>query len=182
MARAQRIEAHARKQPNAPTDNPAFDLAGRAAGLALPEVPALAGKPINVDATGVLRGLGDLGAKPLPQRLRDWQAAGGRLEITNIRVQQGDAVAVAQGNIGLTPQGRLDGTVQVLVAGLDQIMGAILGQGGSPGRGQAGLLTGLQMLGRTQLEGKRALSVPLVFRDGRVFFGPIPVGQTSPLY
>lgn len=182
VARAQRVEAHARKQSNAPPDNPAFDLAGRAIELALPELPALRGRPVNVDATGVLRGLGDLAAKPLPQRLRDWQAAGGRLEITNVRVQQGDAVAVAKGDIGLTPNGRLDGTVQLLVAGLDQLLGAILGQGDSPGRGQAGLMTGLRMLGRAELEGKRALSVPVVFREGRVFFGPIPVGQTAPLY
>jgi hypothetical protein len=48
---------------------------------------------------------------------------------------------------------------------------------------QAGILAGLSILGGlADLEGKRAITMPLRFNDGTVFLGPIPLGQTGPLY
>ena len=41
----------------------------------------------------VLHGMKDFAAKPLPIRLRDWQAAGGRLEIQSARLAQGETLA-----------------------------------------------------------------------------------------
>ena len=59
----------------------------------------------------------------------------------------------------------------------------MLGQ--SPeGRLQAGLFAGgLALFGnQTQLEGKRAVTVPLRFEDGAVTFGPLPLGRIAPLF
>ena len=47
----------------------------------LPQVSQLAGPPVDAEIAAVLRGLNDFSAKPLSQRLRELQAADGRLEI-----------------------------------------------------------------------------------------------------
>ena len=35
---------------------------------------------------------------------------------------------------------------------------------------------------QTELEGKRAVRLPLRFNDGAVSLGPIPLGQIAPLF
>jgi len=179
LLQAKRFELHAR--PGAERTSPVFDLAANAAAVLVGGAPRLAGRPIEAEATAVLRGVNDLSPKPLPERLRDWQAAGGKLQLTNARLRQGEAVAVIKGDIGLTAQARLDGNFRVTMAGLEQLLAQLLGIGGS--NSQAGILAGLTMLAaRDELEGKRAISLPLRFKDGAVFFGPLPLGQTAPLY
>ena len=51
---------------------------------------------------------------------------------------------------------------------------------GAPGGLLAGLTAALG--GQTEIEGKRAMTIPLRFSDGAVFFGPIPLGQLPPVY
>jgi hypothetical protein len=46
----------------------------------------------------LLRGLKDFAPKPWPERFREIQAAGGRLDFTQSRVQQGETIAVAAGS------------------------------------------------------------------------------------
>src|SRR5690606_9449004 len=144
-------------------------------------IPALAERPFRAEATGILRGIHDLSAgQGVKQRLRAWQENGGRLEITGTRLQQGEAPATATGEIGLSSQGRLDGRFNLTMAGLEHVIQAILGRE-KAGRGSASILTGLTLLGRAELEGRRAIAVPLIFRDGRIYLGPVPVAQTTPL-
>ena len=45
-----------------------------------------------------------------------------------------------------------------------------------------GFWTDCHLGGRTELEGKRAIAVPLRFDRGAFFLGPIRVGQTGALY
>ena len=179
VARAERLEAHARRSPGADAGNPAFDLTVQTTKGSVSIFPALADKPFDAEALAVLHGVKDFAAKPMPERLREWQAAGGRLELKSARFKQGEALAVAKGEVGLSAEGRLDGSIALTLAGLDHVANMLLGQGGT---GRMGLLAGLSMLGRTELEGRRAVSLPLHFRDGRVFFGPIPVGRLEALY
>lgn len=182
VAQAERLELHIRRKPSADAADPAFDLAARLASALVPAVPALAGAPIQGTVDGVLRGVSDLAArKSLPTRLREWQAAGGRLEISQARLQRGETLAVAQGELRLDPQGRPDGTLNLKVAGFDQVAGLVFGQA-NPGRSQTAVLAGLKMLGRAELEGRRAIALPLILRDGRIYLGPIPVGQAGPLF
>jgi hypothetical protein len=183
VMRAERLEFHVRRSTGSDAGKPAFDLAARASAAVVPSLPALAAHPLNAEAAAVLRGPVDLTPMPIALRLREWQAAGGRLEISNVRVQQGDAVAVAKGDLGLSARGRLDGALTLTVAGFDDLTRMLglptVAQGGR----QAGILAGLAILGgQAELEGKRAMNIPLRFADGAVFFGPIPLGQTGPLY
>ena len=180
-ASANHIELHVRIDPASTADKPVLDLAATVAGLTVPSAGTFGARPIDAEVAAVLRGLNDFKPKPLPVRLKEWQAAGGRIEITNVRVKQGDAVAVATGDFGLSAAGRVDGTLGITLAGFDQVVQALLGSQGK----NTGLLAvaGLSFLGKpTEIDGKRAIAVPLRFADGAVFFGPIPLGKTLPLY
>jgi hypothetical protein len=46
-----------------------------------------------------------------------------------------------------------------------------------------GLMAGLSFVGRpAEIDGKKAVAVPLRFNDGAVFLGPIRLGRMEPLY
>ena len=181
IASADKAEFHVRRATG-DAANPAFDIVSRLAGASIPSVPLVATSPLNAELSAVLRGINDLLPKPVPVRLREWQAAGGRLEITQARVAQGEALGVAMGALGLTSEGRLDGAVNLTVAGFDQMLRTVTG-GQSQGLSSMGLLAGLAILGgRTELEGKRAVAVPMRFDRGAFFLGPIRVGQTGTFF
>src|SRR5215475_10736458 len=97
-AAANHLEFHMRRDPAAPSDKPRIDFAAQMAGATVPGAPLLRGKPLDGEVTALVSGLNDLTAKPVPRHLKEWQAAGGRLEVTRLRLQQGDAVAVAAGD------------------------------------------------------------------------------------
>ena len=71
---------------------------------------------------GVLRGIGDLSPKPLATKLRELQAANGRLELTSARLQQGDLVANAAGAVSLNPRGALNGEINVTVINFGKLL------------------------------------------------------------
>jgi len=207
ILRAKRIELHGRVASGTVLNRPVLDLSVVLTGLAAPTLHPMTRKPLDVTATGVLRGLDDLRPLPIPARLKQLQAAGGRLEIKQARVQQGDVTAVAAGSLGLSANGGLDGELNVTVAGLDRVLpllgidqlvprsntlapalGALdrLVPGlGRAARNQAGagLALGLSLLGRpAELEGRKALALPLRFVGGAVYLGPLRVGAVAPLF
>ena len=92
---------------------------------------ALAAQPFDADILAVLHGIKDLAPKPMPARLREWQAAGGRLEIQNARLAQAESLANATGTLALTQQGRLDGALRLTVAGIERFMPTIGGEKGA---------------------------------------------------
>lgn len=151
--------------------------------------------------------MNDFSPKPWSVRFREMQAAGGRIDITQARVQQGEILAVGGGSLSINGNGRLEGQLRVTMAGLDQFLAAIGAQQrvqssfsmdklvgaldrlapglGDVARQQAGanIALGINMLGeQTMLEGKRAVTLPLRFTDGSVFLGPIPIGNTPALF
>lgn len=201
-------EFHARMQIGSWPSNPAIDLAVKLEAAVAPAVHSYTAQPFDADVLAVLHGLKDFSPKPLAARLREWQASGGKLEIQNARLAQGDARANTTGTLGLTQQGRLDGALKVTAAGLERYLPAVgEGRGGAlsldraapalnaieravPGLGarlapqqqnlQAGLLA---LLGQpAEIEGKRGVAVPVRFTDGTASFGPIPLGQVPALF
>jgi hypothetical protein len=206
---AKHAEFHARVQFGSWPHNPAIDLAVTLNAATAPVLGPYTRDPLDADILAVLHGMKDLAPKPLPARLREWQAAGGRLEVQKARVAQGEALATATGTLALSQRGRLDGALQLNVAGLEKFMPALSGErkGASlsldraapalnaidravPGLGarlgpQAqNLAVGLLgLLGPpVEIEGKRGVSVPLRFTDGAASFGPIPIGQIPPAF
>jgi len=164
---------------------------------------------VDAEIAAVLRGLKDFAPKPWTEWLRDIARANGRLEITKARLRQGETVALASGELGLNARGRLNGQLRMTIANLEKLLAALglerfltrpaSGQLDaalsaldrlSPGLGNlmrqnAGpaVAAGLGALGQpTELEGKRAFTLPLRFADGEASFGPIPLGMTPPLF
>ena len=182
---SRRAELHARVQFGSWPHNPAIDLAVKLAAASAPTIHLITAQPLDADILAVLHGMKDLTPKPMPVRLRDWQAAGGRLEIQSARLAQGESLANATGTLALTQRGGLDGALRLAAAGIERFLPTIGGEGGSslnlnrvtpalnaidravPGlaqrvtpQRQQTLQTGLlALLGQpTEIEGKRGIS------------------------
>ncbi|MBV9239953.1 MAG: DUF2125 domain-containing protein [Xanthobacteraceae bacterium] len=73
-------------------------------------------------------------------------------------------------------------TVDKLAGGLDRLMPGL----GGVVRGQSGAnlaAAGISLLGEpAELDGKRAIALPLRFTNGAVFLGPVGIGEVPPLF
>lgn len=208
LLHAKHIEIHGRIVEGSVTDHPVIEVVTRLTRAAAPTLHPAASHPLDADVDALLRGLNDFSPKPWPARFREIQAAGGRIDITQARVQQGDTIAIGSGSLSLNANGRLDGQLRVTVAGLeaflaslnveqkvqtspdmDKVAGALdrlLPGLGGVARQQAtssNLSLGINLLGQqTTLEGKHAVTLSLRFEDGAVFLGPIKFGVVPALF
>jgi len=208
LLNAKRIEIHGRIIEGSVTNHPVIEVVTRLTRAAAPTLHPAASHPIDADITAVLRGFSDFSPKPWPVRFREMQAAGGRIDITQARVHQGETIAVGSGSLSLNANGRLDGQLRVTVAGLESFLASLnVGQAvqtspdmdkvagaldrllpglGGAARQQAtssNLSLGINLLGeQTTLEGKRAVTLPLRFDDGTIFLGPLRIGTTPALF
>jgi hypothetical protein len=190
--------------------NPVIEMALKLRAAAAPSWHQAAAAPVDADITAVLRGLKDFAPKPWPARFRELQAANGRIEIVNARVQQRDTIAIANGALGLSPAGRLNGELRLTVANLEKFLPSLqldqmmsqeqaspqmnntfnaldrLMPGlGNLARKNAGpmIAMGANLMGQpTELEGQRAVMLPLRFDDGLVSLGPLKIGVLPPLF
>ena len=207
LLRARHIELHGRIAEGSAASKPVIEIVLQLDQASASTLHPAAEQPIDANIIAVLRGLNDFSPKPWPARFREIQAAGGRIDITQARVQQGEILAVGGGSLSLNGNGRLEGQLRVTMAGLDQFLAEIGAQQrvqtspnmdklvgaldrlapglGDVARQQAGanISLGINLLGeQTTLEGKRAVTLPLRFNDGSVFLGPIPIGNTPALF
>jgi hypothetical protein len=207
VLRAKHIEIHGRMAEGSAASKPVIEVALELDQASAPTLHPAATRPVDAKVTALLRGLNDFAPKPWSVRFREIQAAGGRIDIINARVQQGEILAVGGGSLSLDANGRLEGELRVTIAGLEQFLAAIGAQQrvqnmpnmdklagaldrlapglGDVARQQAGanISVGINMLGeQTTLEGKRAVTLPLRFADGSVFLGPIPIGNVPALF
>jgi hypothetical protein len=207
LLRAKRIEVHGRIAEGSAAHNPVIEIVLRLVHASAPGFNRAAVQPVDARITAVLRGLGDFSPKPWHERFRELQAKGGRIDITKARLRQGGTLAVGSGSLSIDRNGELDGAIDVTVAGLAPFLVAIGAQQAvqkshgmdkiagmldrlSPGLGdvarqQAGanLSLGLTMLGKpASLEGRQAVTLPLRFKDGTAYLGPIPLGSTPALF
>lgn len=200
---AHRIEVHGRLAGGTVENNPVIDVAAKLGAALAPSIHPLLGAPLDADLAVTLHGLSNFDPKPWPDRFRELQARDGRLDIANIRLAQGELLAVGAGSLKLTATGGLEGQLQVTVAGIERLLKQLNVQQqpqasaavsaldriipglGNLARQNAGpmLTAGLGLIGRpTTLEGKQAVALPLRFTDGAVFLGPIPVGRVPALF
>ncbi len=125
LARARHVELHGRFAEGSAADHPVIETVFRIQGGSVAEVHPLLAEPFDAEVRAMVTGLKDFSPKPWPERFREIQAAGGRAEIVQSRIQQGDLIAVAVGTLGLTAQGRLDGELQMTVAGIEKVIPAL---------------------------------------------------------
>jgi hypothetical protein len=125
LARANHVEMHGRLAEGSTPDHPVIETVLELAGASILDLHPLLAEPFDLDARMLLSGLKDFSPKPWPERFREMQAAGGRVEIVQSRVQQGEMIAVANGSLGLSPNGRLDGELQMTVVGIEKAIPAL---------------------------------------------------------
>jgi hypothetical protein len=205
--RAEHVEVHGRIAEGSVDNNPVVEAVLRLMQGSAPGLHPAAVQPIDADVTALLRGLKDFSPKPWATRLREIQAANGRIEITQARVKQGETIAVGNGVLALNAGGRLQGELRVTVAGLEPLLkslgveqmvqrspnvNALTGvlNRVAPGLGDvarqqmgSNIGLGINMLGeQTTLEGKPAVILPLRFDNGAMFLGPVPIGVVPALF
>jgi hypothetical protein len=122
LASADHLEFHARRAPNATAEDPALDFALDFTHFTSPPMGSYTAAATDAHIVGVLRGVGDLSPKPLATKLRELQAANGRLELTSARFQQGDLVANAAGALTLNPRGALNGEINLTVLNFGKLL------------------------------------------------------------
>jgi hypothetical protein len=125
LARAKHVELHGRLAEGSTLKDPVIESVLRIEAGSLPEIHPVLAKPFTAEIHAKLSGLKDMVPKPWPDRFRELQASGGRVEILPSRVQQDDLIAVAAGPLALNEQGRLDGELQVTVTGIEKIIPAL---------------------------------------------------------
>jgi hypothetical protein len=207
LVRANHAEFHGRLAEGPVANQPVIELALRLEGALAPDIKAAAAQPFDAVVDTLLKGLGDFSPKPWHERFRQIQAAGGSIEITQARIKQGDTLATGSGSVSINASGKLQGQLRMTVAGLEPFLKSIgaeqmvqnspavdklagvldrLSPGlGNAARQQVGanLSAGINMLGQqTTLDGLPAVALPLRFDDGRIFLGPIPLGETPALF
>ena len=129
LASAEHMEFHGRFAAESTPGHPALDLGFDLRNATAPALVAalgtfgpLASASTDLSLVAVLHGASDLAPKPLGQRLREIQAANGRLDITNARLQQGDLIATATGALGLTARGTLTGDLRLTVVNFTKLI------------------------------------------------------------
>jgi hypothetical protein len=125
LAQAKHAELHGRLADGSPADHPVIETVLQIGQGSIQGLHPLLAQPFDLGVRAMVSGLKDLSPKPWPVRFRELQAAGGHVEITQSRVQQGDLVAVAAGSLGLSPSGHLDGELQMTVAGIEKVIPAL---------------------------------------------------------
>ncbi|WP_291864684.1 DUF2125 domain-containing protein [Bradyrhizobium sp.] len=125
LARAKLVELHGRLAEGSAIDRPVIETVLKITQGSVQEVHPLLAAPFDADVRTLLSGLKDFSPKPWPERFREIAAAGGRVEIVQSRIEQGELIAVAAGSLGLSAGGRLDGELQMTVAGIEKVIPAL---------------------------------------------------------
>jgi hypothetical protein len=126
LARARHAELHGRLVKGSAPGQPVIETDLQLTGASIQDVHPLLAENFDGNGRALVSGLTDLSPKPWPDRFREIQAAGGRIEIKQARIQQGEMIATGTGSLGISPSGQLDGELQMTVAGLDKVV-ALLG-------------------------------------------------------
>lgn len=178
---AKAVEAHLRRSPD---DAGAYDLAARVASADSPMlalVPAGAG-PVSLEVQLEAQGVGDLKAQPTAERLRAFAENGGKLHVALARIDRGDVVAEARGDLKLDRDGRLNGALDLKTRGLEDVIAGVIG-GGKKDVLSSLLGAGAALLGgKAQIDGKPAASYPVTIDKGRVALGPVRVYKLPPAF
>jgi len=124
LARANHVELHGRLAEGSTIADPVIETVLQIAGRSVQELHPLLAAPFDSDVQTRLSGLKDFSPKPWPERFREMQAAGGKVEVVRSRIQQGELIAVAAGTLGLNASGRIDGELKMTVTGIEKVIPA----------------------------------------------------------
>lgn len=181
------LELHARPTPGRFDSDGAVDVSLQLAQAAVPQLDALMRNDdpadLSLDATITRARVLDTGA--VPRVLERWRKAGGSLDLNALSFGKGRQRVQAKGSLAIDEGHRPTGQIDLRAAGVDTLVGSIVGQrfGSDKGALVGQLVGGLLGLGRRAEPeappGTAPLKAlpPLKFVDGRLLFSGFPISN-----
>jgi hypothetical protein len=176
---ADRVQVDGRIISGSARRNPVIEATAKVTAALAPSFHALLAEPLAGEIDAVMRGFKDFQPKPWSVLFRDMQAAGGGIDIKNLRLRRSDAAVLGAGTLTINASGRLEGELRVTVAGVENIVpllgvDQLIGQGidrmtggsGSPAQGLGALDRLLPGLGGVVRESASAGVVETIKRMG----------------
>ncbi|WP_342162690.1 DUF2125 domain-containing protein [Methylobacterium sp. SD21] len=191
------LELHARPSPARYETDGAVEVNLQLAQAAIPNLDALTGSVAPVDASldTTITHATVIGTGAVPRELEKWRQAGGMLEIGALSLAKGVQRIQARGQVALDEAHRPTGQIDLRAAGVDALIGSVVGQrfGSEKGALVGQLVGGLLGLGRGAPRAEEAPAgsgpplkplPPLKLVNGQVLFSgfPIPNVRVPPLY
>ena len=179
------LELHARPTPGRFESEGAVDLSLRLTQAEVPQLDALTGTeaPADLALDATLTQATVLRTGPVPRELERWRQAGGALDLTSLSLAKGPQRVQAKGALALDSFHRPAGQLDLRAAGVDALIGGIVGQQFGSDRGAlVGQLVG-GLLGLTRGPGPGAPDdaaplkplPPLRLVDGKLVFSGFPI-------
>ena len=195
-SRAGRLEAHVRPDPARFRTEGAYDVALSAGAMTIPALNSFVGgdepADLSLDTT-VTQARGMTGRNVIDDVER-WREAGGAIAVERWTLAKGTRRLEAKGLLRLDDLHRPAGQLDLAAAGLQDLIGGLLGGGRTGGIGAVlGALTGQtaparpnaqQPPGAPAVQPQLSPLPPLRLDSGRIYFGPfaIPGVRLTPLY
>jgi hypothetical protein len=164
LLRAERSEFHTKPNQSDPVS---VDIVSRLKAATFRQQTS---PPVDAEIQLIARKLLRTPSRPQILPVRQWQAAGGSIDLILLRIVQGEALGLAKGTLKLTIDGKPDGQIELRVVNIDAALEAS-GLRASLGPIAAGALT---MASRpTDVEGRPGRLFNLRASDGRLQIGPL---------
>jgi hypothetical protein len=166
-----------------PQDAPGeLDFALEMDGLELPaEIETAFGRQIDrLAARGTL--LGQAPRQWTRADLRAWRRRGGEIAVDHLQLTWSPVRLEGGGTLTLDERLRPRGKLDVAVTGLGTALDKLAAAGRIDRRAVNYAKLAIAALGRRdQARGETVVDVPLSFRGGRVYLGPVPLGRLTPV-
>lgn len=184
VSNSRHLELHVRPDPARVADK-AYDVALSVAEAQIPVLDRLVGgaEPADISLDATVTQAEGFRARPVDQELERWRIAGGTLEVIMLSVAKGARRAEAKGDIRLDDLRRPSGQLTVSAAGLDGLLGNVVG--GRLGGTLLGALFGQAPRGDAPAAQPNLVALPpLRLDNGKLAMGPfvVPGVRFAPLY
>ena len=184
---ARRLQLHARPSLNDIEEliPASYDMAVQAENVVVERtvpLPVLGGNIELLMAQTRLRNLPETRHASIVELLRAWQAAGGTLAISDLIVKWGPLDLTASGELSLDARKRLAGRLDARVSDFEKLVETMVREGVVKEEEARIALAGLVLI--SQFQGRRSneVQLPIIFREGRLFLGPLAVAELRPIY
>jgi len=125
-------------------------------------------KPVAVKLDGILSHTGDLQGATWRALVSHWSAMGGTFDVHQLGLTAGDAALSAHGGgVAVTDDGRLEGVLDASLSDEQRIIAVAQGGKAPPASGT---------------QSAPALNLPLTFRDGATWVGPLKLAPAPRVY
>lgn len=181
LSSAQRIEVHLRRAPAEIGDEAGVwvsikDAKARLTGL----IGRIAGdKPVSFEWDSRLSHASALKGRSWADLIRNWTAAGGRMNVKQAGLTAGDALAGANtGTLTVDSDGRINGALELSLREAPRALG-VMGATGAVPEAQAAAATAVV---EARSAGADAVRATLAFQAGRTTLGPVALAPAPRVY